>query len=134
MLGLQAQAQGFGRESAALARDRAALEGELHGLPAQTRSRLGEIDRELAAVAREAAEQDTARQIVVRAPQDGTVGAVLADVGQSVSPASALATLVPAGATLQAHCMRRPGRSASCARSRRCGCASRPSCTRSSAT
>ncbi|MCW5638327.1 MAG: HlyD family efflux transporter periplasmic adaptor subunit [Rubrivivax sp.] len=103
VLGLQAQAQGFGRESAALARDRAALEGELHGLPAQTRSRLGEIDRELAAVAREAAEQDTARQIVVRAPQDGTVGAVLADVGQSVSPASALATLVPAGAVLQAH-------------------------------
>lgn len=103
LIGLQAQAQAIERQHAALARDRAALEGELRSLPAQLRSRQGEIERDLAALAREAAEQDPMRQIVVRAPQDGTVSAVLADVGQSVSPASALATLVPAGATLQAH-------------------------------
>lgn len=103
LLGLQAQAQALERQRAALARDRAALEGEKRGLPVQLKSRQGAIERDLAALSREAAEQDAVRQIVVRAPQDGTVSAVLADAGQSVSPASALASLVPAGAQLQAH-------------------------------
>lgn len=103
VIGLQAQAQALHRQSAALARDRAALEGEKRGLPVLLKSRQGIIERDLAALAREAAEQDAVRQIVVRAPQDGTVSAVLAEAGQSVSPASALATLVPAGARLQAH-------------------------------
>ena len=103
LIGLQAQAQSLQRQSAALARDRAALEGERRGLPMQLKSRLGAIERDLAALEREAAEQDAARQIVVRAPQDGTISAVLAETGQSVSPASALASLIPAGARLQAH-------------------------------
>jgi membrane fusion protein len=103
VLGLQAQAQALERQSATLARDRAALEGERRGLPVQLKSRQGAIERDLAALAREAAEQDAVRQIVVRAPQDGTVSSVLAEPGQSVSPASALASLIPAGAQLQAH-------------------------------
>ncbi len=103
VIGLQAQAQALERQGAALARDRALLEGEKRGLPVLLKSRQGAIERDLAALAREAAEQDAVRQIVVRAPQDGTVSAVLAEAGQSVSPASALATLVPAGAKLQAH-------------------------------
>lgn len=103
VIGLQAQEQAVERQRATLARDRAALEGELRSLPMMAKSRRGEIDGELAALAREAAERDAVRQIVVRAPQDGTVSAVLAEPGQSVSPASALASLIPAGATLQAH-------------------------------
>ncbi len=103
VLGLQAQAQALQRQSAALARDRAALEGERRGLPVQLKSRQGAIERDLASLSREAAEQDAVRQIVVRAPQDGTVSSVLAEPGQSVSPASALASLIPAGAQLQAH-------------------------------
>jgi membrane fusion protein len=103
VLGLQAQAQVLERQSATLARDRAALEGERRGLPVLLKSRQGAIERDLAALAREAAEQDAVRQIVVRAPQDGTVSSVLAEPGQSVSPASALASLIPAGAQLQAH-------------------------------
>ena len=103
LIGLQAQAQALERQSATLARDRAALEGERRGLPLQLQARQGAIERDLAALAREAAEQDAVRQIVVRAPQDGTVSSVLAEPGQSVSPASALASLIPAGAQLQAH-------------------------------
>jgi membrane fusion protein len=102
-IGLQAQAQALERQSATLARDRAAIEGERRGLPLLSKGRQGEIERDLAALSREAAEQDAVRQIVVRAPQDGTVSAVLAEPGQSVSPASALASLIPAGAQLQAH-------------------------------
>jgi len=103
VLGLQAQAQALERQSATLARDRAALEGERRDLPVLLKSRQGAIERDLAALAREAAEQDAVRQIVVRAPQDGTVSSVLAEPGQSVSPASALASLIPSGAQLQAH-------------------------------
>jgi membrane fusion protein len=102
VIGLQAQEQAVERQRATLARDRAVLEGELRGLPVLARGRRGEIDSELATLAREAAERDAVREIVVRAPQDGTVSAVLAEPGQSVSPASALASLIPAGATLQA--------------------------------
>jgi membrane fusion protein len=103
VIGLQAQAQALERQGAALARDRAAIEGERRNLPMQLKSRQGAIQRDLAALAREAAEQDAVRQIVVRAPQDGTVSSVLAEPGQSVSPASAPASLIPAGAQLQAH-------------------------------
>jgi membrane fusion protein len=103
LIGLQAQAQALERQSATLARERAELEGQRRGLPLQLESRQGAIERDLAALEREAAEQDVSRQIVIRAPQDGTVSAVLAETGQSVSPASALASLIPAGAQLQAH-------------------------------
>lgn len=101
-IGLQAQAQALQRQSAALARERAALQGELRGLPLVTKAREGEIERDLAGLARETAEQDARREVVVRAPQDGTITAVMAEPGQSVSPASALASLIPAGAQLQA--------------------------------
>jgi membrane fusion protein len=102
VLGLQAQAQALERQRAGLARERAELEGERRGLPLIARSAQGGIARDLAMLAREAAEQDAVRQLVVRAPQAGTVSAVLAEPGQSVSAASALANLVPEGATLQA--------------------------------
>lgn len=102
LLGLEAAAQSLARQKAALQRDRAEIEGERRALPLVTGSTVGGIERDLAQADREAAEQDADRHLLVRAPQAGTVASVLADVGQSVSPASALATIVPAGAQLQA--------------------------------
>ena len=63
---------------------------------------MGGLERDLAQANRDAAEQDAEQRLVVRAPQSGTVSTLLAEPGQSVSPASALATLVPEGAVLQA--------------------------------
>jgi membrane fusion protein len=102
VLALQAQLQALARQRAALQRDRAEIEGERDLLPLQLKSTLAEIDRAQSELARVGAEQSAVRRVVVRAPQDGTVNAVLADLGQAVTPASALASLVPAGATLQA--------------------------------
>lgn len=102
LLAIEAAAQSLERQRANLARERAALEGERSQLPLLARGAQGGIERDLAALSREAAEQDAARRVVIRAPHDGTVSAVLADAGQSVSPSSALASLVPAGAALQA--------------------------------
>ena len=103
LLALQAALQTLARQRAALERERAELEGDRRALPLRAGDAAGGVERELAQLARESAELNADRRLLVRAPQDGTVSAVLAEPGQAVSPASALASLVPAGATLQAH-------------------------------
>lgn len=103
LLGLRGAAQSLARQRASLERERAELEGERQTLPLLAGSAVGGIERDIAQLARESAEQHGERRLVVRAPQSGTVSALLAEPGQSVSPASALASLVPEGATLQAH-------------------------------
>lgn len=102
VLGLQSQLQGLQRERLRLQREREQLEGERRSLPLAARSAQGELERDLAEVSREAAEQNSERQLIVRAPQDGMLSAVLSEPGQAVSPSSALASLVPQGARLQA--------------------------------
>ncbi|MCU0968990.1 MAG: HlyD family secretion protein [Rubrivivax sp.] len=103
LLSLQAQALALARQQATLAREAAELDGERRELPIAARGALAGIERDLALLSREAAEQGAERRFVVRAPQAGTVTALLAEPGQSVSAASALAGLVPAGSALQAH-------------------------------
>jgi membrane fusion protein len=103
VLALKAAAQSLARQRAALERERSELEGERQTLPLVASGTVNLIERDLAQLAQESALQQGERQLVVRAPQAGTVSAVLAEPGQSVSPASALASLVPQGATLQAH-------------------------------
>ena len=85
------------------------LIGQRSALPLAASATAGGLERDLAEVNRDAAEQDAEQRLVVRAPQSGTVSTVLAETGQSVSPASALATLVPEGAVLQAQ-LYAPGR------------------------
>jgi len=102
LLGLHAAAQGLARQRSALERERAALDGELRALPLRSNAVSGGLARDLAQAERDAAEQGAEQRLVVRAPQTGTVSTVLAEPGQSVSPASALATVVPQGAALQA--------------------------------
>jgi membrane fusion protein len=102
VLGLRAAMQGLARQRAALQREHAELDGELRALPLRASATVGGLERDLAQANRDAAEQDAEQRLLVRAPQSGTVSTVLAEPGQSVSPASALATIVPAGAVLQA--------------------------------
>jgi membrane fusion protein len=102
VLGLRAAAQALARQRAALMQDRAQLAGDKRALPLLATESSGGLERDLARLEREAAEQDGEQRLVVRAPRAGSVSTVLAEPGQSVSPASALATLVPEGARLQA--------------------------------
>jgi len=102
VIALQSQLQGLERQRAALGRERAELDGEKRGLPLKAQVAQGGIERELASLVRETAEQDAGRRLLVRAPADGVVSAVFTEPGQSVNAASALASLVPAGAALQA--------------------------------
>jgi membrane fusion protein len=103
VLGLQAQLQALERDGAAHERAITALEAERRELPLRAQAQQGEIQRERAALAQQAAESEAKRRLVVQAPADGVVSAVLAQPGQTVSPAAALASLVPADSQLQAH-------------------------------
>ncbi len=103
LLALQTQAQSLERQRAALAREREELEGERRGLPLLARGAASDLQRELATLSRETVEQDATREIVMRAPHAGSVSAVLAEPGQSVTASAALATLVPQGTRLLAH-------------------------------
>lgn len=103
VLGLKAQLQSLERQQAAHRREIGTLEAKQRELPLNEASEQGEIERELAELAQESAENEALRRIVVRAPQDGTVTALSAEPGQSVGAQAVLASLVPGGASLQAH-------------------------------
>ena len=103
VLAQRAQLVALERQRSTLGRELAALEGQRRELPLQERARAGELQRAAQALAQEAAENDARHEMLVRAPQDGTLAAVLAEPGQTVSPDVALASLVPADTRLQAH-------------------------------
>jgi len=103
LLGLQAQLQALERDAAAHERAITALGAERRELPLRAQAQQGEIQRERAGLAQQAAESEAKRRLVVHAPADGVVSAVLAQPGQAVTPAAALASLVPANSPLQAH-------------------------------
>jgi membrane fusion protein len=106
MLAARAQLQGVQRQRATQQREIAAIEAQQRELPLAAQQRQGEIERDIAELAQksaESAETVARRTVTIRAPSDGVLSAVLAEPGQSVSPASALASLLPADAKLQAH-------------------------------
>jgi membrane fusion protein len=103
LLGLRAQAQALQRQRAAQQRDIEQLRARRRELPLQTQVVQGELERDLAEIAQQQAENSSRQRIEIRAPQDGMVTGVVAQVGQSVSDSVALASLLPAGAKLQAH-------------------------------
>ncbi len=103
VLGLRAQLQGLERQRAAQQREIGNLEAQARELPLRMQAQQGELERDLAVVAQRSAESEAQSRLVVRAPEDGMVTAVVAQRGQPVSPTVALASLVPADAKLQAH-------------------------------
>lgn len=94
--------QALAQEKQQQARTLAALQAELRELPLQAESQLGEIEREAASLDSDTAQTEARRQQLIRAPQDGTVGALAAEPGQSVAAAAVLARLMPGDAPLLA--------------------------------
>lgn len=103
LLGLRAQAQALQRQRAAQQRDIEQLRARRRELPLQTQVVQGELERDLAEIAQQQAENSSRQRIEIRAPQHGVVTGVVAQPGQSVSDSVALASLLPADAKLQAH-------------------------------
>ena len=103
VLAIRAQAQGLERQRAVHQREIGGLQAQRREIPLLSQTAQGEIERDLATLAQQTAETEAGRRIVLRAPQDGIVTAVLAEVGHAVNMSSALASLLPANAKLQAH-------------------------------
>ncbi len=103
VLAVKAQLATLERERAAHRREIGVLQAERARLPLRESAQRELIEREIAQLGQRQAEAESRHRVVVRAPQDAVISAVLAVAGQSVSPAVALASLVPADAKLQAH-------------------------------
>ncbi|RZU00871.1 HlyD family secretion protein [Rivibacter subsaxonicus] len=103
LLGLQAQTQALERQHATQQREIGAVEAQRRELPLQAQVRQGELERELAELSQQGAESSARQRLVVRAPTDGVLSAVTAQPGQNIAAGAALATVLPANASLQAH-------------------------------
>jgi len=91
------------RSRMATLRDRLTLEGELKDLPLKSQAEIANIERNIAAVEQELAEAEARREIVVPAPEEGTVTAIQAERGGRANIIVPLLSIVPVGAQLEAH-------------------------------
>ncbi len=102
MLQLASEKQSLERQRAALEQERVSLSTDLADLPLKNRAELAETDRTIAELEQEIAESEARRQIVLAAPQNGTVSAVQAELGSSVNTSVPLLDIIPAGSRLRA--------------------------------
>ena len=98
----QSRLQALERNRTAIRSDAATAAAELKQLPLKAEQQRGEVERSIAALEQDLASTEASRQIVITAPQDGMVTAILTDKGQ-MAGAQPLATLLPADGKLEAH-------------------------------
>jgi membrane fusion protein len=91
------------RSQVALESERKDLQSQLDRIPLLGQVQVAGLERSISEIEGELSEHEVRRRAVVRAPADGTVSAILDKDGIAVQPNTALATLVAAPATLQAH-------------------------------
>lgn len=92
----------YQRKLAGLEQDFVKLRGEVTELPLRQQTQLGETDRNIAALDQELAEAESRRQILITAPQAGTISTIQAAPGGNVSTTVPLLSILPAGSELQA--------------------------------
>ncbi len=91
------------RSRMAIIRDRIELEGLLSELPMKSFSEIAAINRNKSQINQEISQAEVRREIIVPAPQDGTVTAIQAERGGPANTGTVLLTIVPSGAELEAH-------------------------------
>jgi membrane fusion protein len=98
----RARVEALERERAALARIVVELEARGTTLGLENANAIAELERAVAVVELETAENDARRAISVVAPQAGVVTALTGEIGQPVERGAVLARIVPQGSTLVA--------------------------------
>lgn len=83
-------------------RDLATAQADARDLQVQAQRDAGALRRDAAEIEQDLTENESRRELLVRAPQAGTVTAIRATIGQNVAASAALASLLPAGAQLEA--------------------------------
>lgn len=79
-----------------------AAQQQVAQLPLDDTSKRNDTERQLASVTQSMAQNEMQRAVVLRAPRDGVVSAVLLKEGQMVSAGQPLLSILPAGSVLQA--------------------------------
>ena len=84
-------------------RELLAMNADLQDLPLKSQTDVSAVDRDIAAVEQDLAEVESKREIVIPAPESGTVTSVQAEVGGRADPSVPLVSIIPAGSKLEAH-------------------------------
>lgn len=92
-------------------RDLATTEADARDLQVQAQRDIGALQRNVSALEQDLTESEARREVLVRAPKDGMVTAITTEVGQTVAANLVLASVLPAGAELEAE-IYAPSRSA----------------------
>ena len=95
--------QGQERDFISLNRELTGLRYELSNLSVKQQKQLAQIEREITNADQELTESEAKRRLVITAPEPGIATAVSAETGQAVDTSKPLVSVVPQGATLQAH-------------------------------
>jgi len=90
------------RTIAGLERDLDAARLELASASLKRANNTAQIGRQVSEIDQQLTEADTRRTVVLTAAADGTVTTILAEVGQTATPAAPLMSILPAGAALEA--------------------------------
>ncbi|HEX7341823.1 MAG TPA: HlyD family efflux transporter periplasmic adaptor subunit [Rhodanobacteraceae bacterium] len=96
------QVKALARQRLDITQQQSSLAAQLAQLPIATAAKAHQLRGQLAQLDAQLAQNDVERQSVLRAPQAGTVSAVLIQPGQTVNPGQTLVTVMPKGSALQA--------------------------------
>jgi membrane fusion protein len=102
VLDAQVQYKALTRQELDVRQQLDATQRQLAQLPLDDTSKRNDIERQLASINQSIAENEMQRSVVLRAPRDGVISAVLAKEGQMASAGQPLLSILPAGSILQA--------------------------------
>jgi membrane fusion protein len=105
LLDAQARLHDVQRQRLDVQQQLAQIEQQLRELPLKAQLKRNEVERQLADVQRALVENEAHRSVLLRAPQDGTVAALLVKTGQMVTGQQSVITLMPQGSRLEARLM-----------------------------
>lgn len=90
------------RLKSASQRELATVQADVRDLQMQSQRDTAALQRNVSSLEQDLTENEARRKMVIRAPQEGIVTAITAELGQTVSINSPLATVLPADALLEA--------------------------------
>ncbi|WCM21802.1 HlyD family secretion protein [Paraburkholderia bryophila] len=103
LLDQQSKLNNLQRDRASTAQAVQEATNDLAGLPLKQQNQLSQIDRSVIDVDQSLIESEAKRELVITAPETGTVTAVIAEPGQMVDTSHPIASIVPTGAQWQAY-------------------------------
>jgi membrane fusion protein len=103
LLGQRQTLHSLERERTALQQQLQERQNELAALPSRQANQLAQIERQLASIGQDMAQNEAQRSLIIPAPATGVVSTVLVEIGQSVDSSRTLLSILPEASQLQAN-------------------------------